>query len=77
MALDARFAPALGFLPVGPLPSFERAVMTFLRAVGRARFGAGAAVADRDRRQRRAAAPSSAAAASASASASASAPPPV
>jgi hypothetical protein len=77
MALDARFAPALGFLPVGPLPSFERAVMTFLRAVGRARFGAGATVADRDRRQRRAPAPPPAAAASASASASASTPPPV
>ena len=77
MALDARFAPALGFLPVGPLPSFERTVMTFLRAIGRARFGAGATVADRDRRQRRAAPPPPAAVASASASASTSDPPSV
>ena len=28
MALDARFAPALGFLAAGSVPSFERVVMT-------------------------------------------------
>ena len=53
MALDARFAPALGFLPAGPVQSFERAVMTFLRAIGSARFGPGSGIADRERRPRR------------------------
>ena len=58
MALDANFAPALGFLPSGATPSFERTVFAFFRAIGSARFGAGSAVADRDRpRTRRPPAP--------------------
>ena len=57
MALDAHFAPSLGFLPAAGTPSFEGAVFTFLRAIGRARFGAGATVTDRDRRTTRPPAP--------------------
>ena len=57
MALDAHFAPSLGFLPSAGTPSFEGAVFAFLRAVGRARFGAGVSVADRDRRTTRPPAP--------------------
>ena len=49
MAFDARFAPNLGFLPSHSSPSFERAALSFFRAIGSARFGAGASIADKDR----------------------------